>query len=45
MHIYRQDDEVKAVVYCADMPAAEQQNIQRLTLVMLMVLSVAAVLS
>lgn len=43
MRTYRQDDEVKVAVYCADMPA-EQQSTQDFVLGLLMTLSAVAVL-
>ena len=42
MRAYRQDDEVKVAVYCADMPA-EQQSTQDFVLALLMTLSALAV--
>jgi len=43
MHIHHQD-EVKAIVYCANMPAEDQQRNQDLLLAVLMTFSAVAVL-
>ncbi len=43
MHIHHQD-EVKAIAYCANMPAEDQQRNQDLLLAVLMTFSALAVL-